>query len=90
MKRLTIGYKVEDADNLPENMAHTHVQRQDYAMMSAAGAQPQSLIETWSAIWQSDLERSFKTDFEIYGPRFFQDGVNEIIVAVGLKETNAS
>jgi len=92
--RYTIGYKVAAADdipqNVPENMTHTHVQTQEYAMMSAAGAQPQALIETWSAIWQSDLDRSFKTDFEIYGPRFFEDGINEVIVAIGLNGAQSS
>ena len=58
----------------------------DYAVMSAAGEQPKALIETWKAIWSAeDLGRAFQTDFEIYGSRFFEDGVNEVLVHIGLK-----
>ena len=63
---------------------HVIVEAGDYALMSASGKQPDSLIETWTAIWQSDLDRRFKTDFEIYGQRFFEEGVHEVLVAIGV------
>jgi predicted transcriptional regulator YdeE len=53
--------------------------------MSAAGKQPDALIETWTAIWSSDLGRTYATDFEVYGPRFFEDGVNEVLIHVGVE-----
>ena len=81
--RLTIGYRVSN-DNTPEDMHRVGVQTGEYAMMSAAGEQPKALIETWEAIWSSDLGRSFKTDFEVYGPRFFEAGVHEVLVHVGV------
>ena len=82
--RLTIGYRVSN-DNTPENMHRVSVQSQEYAVMSAAGKQPDALIETWKAIWSSeDLGRSYATDFEVYGPRFFEDGVNEVLVHIGI------
>ena len=83
--RLTIGYRVSN-DNTPLDMHRVSVQPQEYAMMSAAGEQPQALIETWEAIWSSDIDRSYATDFEVYGPRFFEDGVNEVLIHVGVKK----
>ena len=50
-----------------------------------AGDQPKALIETWEAIWSSDLDREFKTDFEVYGPRFFEDGLHEVLVHIGIQ-----
>ncbi len=83
--RLTIGYRITEGD-APENMHKVTIQSQDYAVMSAAGKQPDALIETWKAIWSSeDLPRSYTTDFELYGPRFFEDGVNEVLVHIGIK-----
>ncbi len=83
--RLTIGYRVS-SDATPDNMHRVTVQSQEYAVMSAAGEQPKALIETWEAIWSSeDLPRSYKTDFEIYGPRFFEDGINEVLVHIGIE-----
>ena len=82
--RFTIGYRAESAETIPQNMTHVQIQASDYAILSAAGAQPQALIETWKSIWESDLDRSYKTDFEVYGPRFFEDGINEVLVHIGI------
>lgn len=83
--RLTIGYRVT-GDDTPDNMHRVSIIDQSYAVMSALGPQPQGLIETWKAIWSSeDLGRTYKTDFELYGPRFFEDGINEVLIHVGIQ-----
>ncbi|MGH1456068.1 MAG: GyrI-like domain-containing protein [Alphaproteobacteria bacterium] len=83
--RFTIGYKVKDETDLNGSSLHqVKVKAAPYALMSAAGEQPKALIETWTAIWQSDLDRRFETDFEVYGQRFFEDGVHEVLVAIGV------
>ena len=82
--RLTIGYRVNTVE-VPVDMHHVRVQSGDYAMMSAAGEQPKALIDTWEAIWSSDIDRAYKTDFELYGPRFFEQGVNEVLIHIGVK-----
>ncbi len=83
--RLTIGYKIDGAPQISGHLHHVAVQSSDYAMMSAAGEQPKALIETWQAIWQSDLDRKFETDFEVYGKTFFKEGLHEILVCIGVK-----
>jgi predicted transcriptional regulator YdeE len=82
--RLTIGYRMQENAAPSEKFYQVMVQSADYAMMSAQGEQPKALIETWTSIWQSDLPRSYDTDFEVYGPRFFEDGVHEVLVFVGV------
>ncbi len=85
--RPTIGYRVSKA---PKQLGHNTycvpIVNGTYALMSAAGKQPQALLETWEAIWSSDIDRAFATDFEVYGPRFFEDGINEVLIHVGVKE----
>ena len=83
--RLTIGYRSKSTE-VPEEMTRVSVKAQNYAVISATGKQPESLIDSWKAIWSSDLNRSFHTDFEVYGPRFFEDGVNEVLVHVGIED----
>ena len=86
--RFTLGYKLKDADSsVPDGLHTVTTQTADYAMLSAAGEQPKALIEAWTAIWQSDLDRCFKTDFEIYGPRFFEEGLNEILLCIGVNNS---
>jgi predicted transcriptional regulator YdeE len=86
--RLTIGFKMQDGAAAkalsPDVLHHTEVKTADYAMMSAAGEQPKALIEAWTAIWQSDLPRRYESDFEVYGPNFFKEGLHEILVCVGV------
>ena len=82
--RLTIGYKIEGAAQMKDYLYHVEVQGADYAMMGAIGEQPKALIETWTAVWQSDLNRKFETDFEVYGKRFFEEGIHEVLVCIGV------
>lgn len=83
--RFTLGYRVELNNTAPEGMRRVTVIDQSYAAMSAAGEQPKALISTWEAIWSGDLPRSYKTDFELYGPRFFEEGLNEVIIHIGIE-----
>ncbi len=84
--RLTIGYKIfEDMNKeVPEGLHSVEVQEGDYGLVSTRGKQPDALVEAWSSIWQSDLERSYKTDFEVYSPEAFKDGLHEAMIAVGV------
>jgi predicted transcriptional regulator YdeE len=82
--RLTIGYR-STAQQIASTLHKITVPDQNYAVMSAAGEQPKALIETWQAVWSSDLDRTYKADFEVYGPRFFEDGVHEVLVNIGVK-----
>tara|TARA_R110001592_G_scaffold29350_9_gene106603 strand:- start:22856 stop:23353 length:498 start_codon:yes stop_codon:yes gene_type:complete len=82
--RVTIGYKIAGEPLCKDHLHHVEVKEADYAMMSAAGEQPKALIDTWTAVWQSDLDRKFETDFEVYGQRFFEEGVHEVLVAIGV------
>ena len=83
---LTIGCRVKPETDIAliEGLSSVYVESGDYMVFAAHGEQPKALIETWQAIWKSDLKRAYKTDIEIYGPRFFQDGLHEILVCVGV------
>jgi predicted transcriptional regulator YdeE len=83
---LTIGCRVESTDfAMPEGMTSQFVPKADYAVFAAAGEQPKALLDTWQSVWKSDLPRSYDCDVEIYGPRFFEEGLHEILVCIGVK-----
>ncbi len=84
--RVTIGCKIKGAANdMPEGLHKTHVPSADYAIFAARGEQPKALLNTWEGIWKSDLKRTYVADLEIYGPRFFEEGLHEVLVCVGVK-----
>lgn len=82
--RLTIGYKLKSTEGLAPNLHTVTIEKGEYAMLGTQGPQPQALVEGWTAIWQGELDRRFKTDIEIYGPRFFKEGLNEVLICVGV------
>ncbi len=84
--RVTLGCKVEGSpDDLPDGLHKIHVPTANYTIFSAAGEQPKALIQTWQSIWKMPLDRTYTADLEIYGPRFFEEGLHEVLVCVGVK-----
>ena len=62
---LTGGVSVENTDQLPEGMAVREIPAGTYAVFTAYS--PEELVNTWKAIWESGLKRSYQFDFEEYG-----------------------
>ncbi len=85
--RITIGCKLKDngGQDTPAGLHKIHVPSAHYAMFAARGEQPKALLNTWEGIWKSNLPRTYVADIEIYGPRFFEEGLHEVLVCVGVK-----
>lgn len=84
--RVTLGCKIaEGAGDLPGSLHKIHVPAANYAIFAARGEQPKALLQTWEGIWKSNLPRTYQADLEIYGPRFFEEGLHEVLVCVGVK-----
>jgi predicted transcriptional regulator YdeE len=83
---LTIGCKVGSQDfTLPQGLDSVFVQTGEYQIFAARGEQPKALMQTWEGIWRMPLTRAFQTDVEIYGPRFFEPDLHEVLVCIGVK-----
>jgi len=67
---IIIGCPVTFVEDLPSNLVAKTVPATSYALFSAVGEHPQSLIETWGRIWSTDLKRSYAGDLEVYGVKF--------------------
>lgn len=79
-----IGCGVTRAPDVPEGMTVRRIPEQTYAHFVAKGEMPQSLIEIWSAVWLSDLPRTYTYDFELYDKRFTRPANKEIDVYVAV------
>ncbi len=64
---LLLGTEVPANAPLPDNLDAVTIAAGRYKRFDASGEQPQSIIAAWQKIWQSDLPRSYGTDFEAYG-----------------------
>lgn len=64
-----LGCEVTNLSEIPEGMVGLEIPTADYSLYTAKGEFPQSMLETWRAIWTS-TNRSYTTDFEIYPEDF--------------------
>lgn len=84
--RFMIGCKVAHLDDIPDNMVTRRIPESRMAIFPSIGEQPTSLIKTWEHIWDMEsLPRSYTTDFEVYGPRFFEPNLHEVLIHIALE-----
>jgi predicted transcriptional regulator YdeE len=82
---VVIGCPVSSIDTIPEGMVAKTIPASAYAVFHAIGEHPKALIETWGNIWkQSSLERTYISDFELYGNKFFSGLPKEVEVYIGI------
>lgn len=80
-----VGCKVKNLDAIPDGMTGITIDQADYTRRTARGNILQGLVfNEWMEIWNSDLDRAYTTDFEVYDERT-QDPENaEVDIFVAL------
>lgn len=82
---LVIGCAVSSLANIPDGMVAKTIPGGFYAVYKAVGEHPASLIETWGNIWQTDLNRIYTGDYELYGEEFHSDS-KEVKVFIAIDQ----
>jgi len=81
-----IGYETTNLDNIPEGMKGITIEGGQYVMLIAKGKLSEGIvIQEWSKVWQSDLPRTYKADFEVYLARNNNPDNAEVLIFVGVK-----
>lgn len=80
------GCMVSTLESIPDGMEGIEVPEQSYASISVEGPFPQALITKWHEIWQSNIPRNYRFDFEHYGPGFKSEK-NLITIHLGINPT---
>jgi len=66
---VVLGYKVDNIDTLPQGMVYATIPKSKYAVFHIKGENiVNELIKIWKYIWNSDLQRTYTGDFEVYIP----------------------
>jgi len=66
-----LGYKVSTIGNLSDGLIGKNIPNSRYRMYLSEGVLPQSIMKTWSHIWESDIDRKYLADFDVYTPNAF-------------------
>ncbi|POY37477.1 AraC family transcriptional regulator [Solitalea longa] len=79
-----IGCKVSSRDDSPEGLVALTIPSSNYAEFLSRGKMPDCIIDTWVDIWNSDIERNYTYDFEVYDLQSFdpENAHVEIFIAV--------
>lgn len=81
-----IGCKVSSLDIIPEGMTGITISSSVYNHFVARGNILEGAIKNeWIKIWTSDLNRLYKTDFEVYSERAKNPLDAEVDIYVGIK-----
>jgi predicted transcriptional regulator YdeE len=73
-----LGFKVYDNLKVPEGLDMINVPAINYQVFTSPDARPETVVQIWIQIWQSDIPRAYQTDFDVY----LQDGRVETYVSV--------
>lgn len=80
-----LGCKVAHLDTIPDGMTGTTVEAANYAQHTVQGNMMEGLVfNEWTKIWNSDLNRAYTADFEVYDERTLnpENATVDIFVAV--------
>lgn len=81
---LILGAEVNATKNVPQGMVSVQVPQQTYNIFTAKGAMPKALVATWQKIWNTDMQRTFVADFELYDERSNQGSASEVDIYIAV------
>lgn len=80
-----LGCKVENLDHIPEGMIGKTIETGNYKEYTAIGnAQEGAVYNEWVKIWNSDLNRAYTADFEVYGAESFDPVAGKVPIFIAL------
>lgn len=81
-----LGCKVENLDTIPNGMFGKTFDEATYTKHIAKGNILQGMVfGEWTKIWNSDLDRTFTADFEVYGEKTQNPEKAEVDIFVAVK-----
>ncbi|MBF4487942.1 GyrI-like domain-containing protein [Flavobacterium sp. CSZ] len=81
-----LGCKVKSLDVVPENMIGKTIESANYEELIAKGNLAEGIVyNKWLEIWNSDLDRSFTADFEVYGEKTQNPENAEVDIYIALQ-----
>lgn len=81
-----LGCEVSSLDQIPEGLVGKIIPESKYAIFTTQGEFPQGLISAWQNIWESDLPRSYTSDFEVYRSDFDPQRNPEVKVYIAIED----
>lgn len=84
--RILLGCRVSTIDEIPDGMLAHRINNGNFYKFTARGNMKENIVyNEWLNIWNTDLDRTFHSDYELYDERS-QDMSNvEVDIFIGVK-----
>lgn len=84
---IILGCRVNSLDDIPSGMVGQEFESGTYTKFVSKGDVTKGAIyNTWMEIWNTDLNRSYVADFEVYGEKAMNPNDAEVDIYISLKE----
>ncbi len=81
-----VGCHVSTLDEIPAGMVGKIIPASNYEIFAAKGKMPECVYGKWTEIWENkELERTYSTDFEVYGTKSHNPMEAEIDIFISVK-----
>ncbi|MBD8348815.1 GyrI-like domain-containing protein [Dysgonomonas sp. HGC4] len=81
-----LGCKVSSLDNIPDGFIGLTIKADNYEKYTAKGKMSDDIVyKKWTEIWQSNLNRTYLADFEVYGERSVDMDNAEVDIFISVK-----
>ena len=80
-----IGCKTADESEVPDGFESLLIEDGNYEVITAEGKMPDCISNAWREIWQSDIPRGYRQDFEVYDERSRDWNNAEVNIYVSLR-----
>ena len=83
---MLLGFEVSNKDNVPDELSIRTIPVAKYETFTAKGDLTQNaVLDAWMKIWQSNLNRTYQTDVEVYGEKAMNPTNGEAEIWIGVK-----
>ncbi len=80
-----IGYRVSSLENIASGLVSKEIPTSEYQKFTAKGKFPNCVQATWGEIWNSEIERSYVADFEVYSNKSMNMTDAEVDIFISVK-----
>lgn len=80
-----IGCRVKEDQEVPDELSKLIIPKGSYNKHVAKGKMPECIGQAWAEIWQSETNRSFTADFEVYGQKSYDWNNAEVNIFLSVK-----
>ena len=80
-----IGYRVDNLDNIASGLIGKEIPSSDYQKFAAKGRFPDCVQHKWGEIWNTEIDRKYAADFEVYGDKSMNMTDSEVDIFISVK-----